>query len=73
MTYKAEKLETIMSKAGKFETLRITANGTMTISGTKSKNVSTMWFCKGIGFVRMNSELTTNGKKQNLSVELVKK
>ncbi len=73
MTYRAMKLETITSKAGKFETLKITANGTMTVSGTKSKNVSTMWFCKGIGFVKMNSDLTTNGKKQSFSVELVNK
>ncbi len=73
MTYKAEKFESITSKAGKFDTLKITASGTMTVSGNTSKNVSTMWFSKGVGFVRMNTVLTTAGKPQKLSVELVKK
>jgi|CXWL01.1.fsa_nt_gi hypothetical protein len=73
MSYQAVKLESTASRAGKFETLKITASGTMTVSGTESKNISTMWFAKGVGFVKMNTELTTGGKTQKLSVELVKK
>lgn len=72
MTYKAVGTEKIKTALGEFDALKVTSSGTLKVGAANQKTSGTMWLAKGLGAVKTQMTIDSNGVKSELVMEVQK-
>lgn len=74
MTMRSVREEKVRTKAGEFDALLVTGQGTVTSAGASSKVSVQQWMVKGVGIVKQEHVQTpAEGSPSKMTLELVKR
>lgn len=68
-TYRVIGLETVKVKSKSYEALRVESSGTLVLDSVPYKTRATVWFAKGKGQVKAESELITKKVRNTVTIE----
>lgn len=69
-SFAAKGTESVQTKAGKYQALRVESTGTAVIDGQKVRTENRYWYVRGKGFVKFESKVTPE-KGKSLQVTLI--
>lgn len=69
--YKVIGTEKVKTKAGEFDSLKVTAKGTITVDGKKNQSEVVAWYVKRVGTVKMDIR-SSGDRKVSMTIEATK-